>query len=170
MGFGGPRGGGFGAHGFGGAGPATGFGGGLAPPGGGGFGAAPGRGFGGRPGSVGGLLDAGTPSAALVTLLQTGASGCRWAAATVGANSAAGVQLASGEPIMAIGGFNGTDPTPTLAQFKALVAAGQIHYFLGSGGGGGFGRGSDSSIATCVARHFTAQTAGGVTVYDLTEQ
>ena len=62
----------------------------------------------------------------------------------MGANSAAGVQIASGQPILAIGGFNGSDPTPTLGQFKAYVAAGKIHYFLASGGGGrggfGFGR------------------------------
>ena len=43
------------------------------------------------------------------------------------------------EPVMAIGGFNGTDPSPTLAQFQAYVRAGKIHYFLASGGGG-FGR------------------------------
>ena len=45
-------------------------------------------------------------------------------------NNAAGYQLASGEPVMAIGGFNGTDPAPTLAQFEQYVAAGKIHYFI----------------------------------------
>ena len=35
---------------------------------------------------------------------------------------------------MAIGGFNGSDPSPTLAQFKAWVAAGRIHYFIAGGG------------------------------------
>jgi 4-amino-4-deoxy-L-arabinose transferase-like glycosyltransferase len=147
-----------------------------APPGGGLF-AAPGAGggapaFGGgarpRGGGLGGLLDASTPNAALVRLLQSGASGYRWAAATVGANSAAGVQLASGEPIMAIGGFNGTDPTPSLAQFEADVAAGRVHYFL-AGGARGFagGRGTSSAIASWVEQHFTSTTVGGVMVYDL---
>ncbi|GMA86874.1 hypothetical protein GCM10025868_21240 [Angustibacter aerolatus] len=37
---------------------------------------------------------------------------------------------------MAIGGFNGSDPAPTLAQFQAYVAAGEIHWVIGSGGGG----------------------------------
>jgi hypothetical protein len=62
-------------------------------------------------------------------------------ASTVGANSASGYQLASGQPVMAIGGFNGTDPYPTLAQFEALVAKGEVHYFIPGGGGlgGGFG-------------------------------
>ena len=145
---------------------------GFAPPAGGaqGFGGTPPGGGPRSRGGLGGLLDTATPSAALVTLLRAGASQYTWAAAAVGANSAAGVQLASGEPIMAIGGFNGTDPTPTLAEFEAYVAAGKIHYFL-AGGGGGPGGGSSSSsgaIAAWVEQSFTAATVGGVTVYDLT--
>ena len=52
-------------------------------------------------------------------------------AAAVGSNNAAGYQLATGAPVMAVGGFNGTDPAPTLAQFQADVADGRIHYFVG---------------------------------------
>jgi hypothetical protein len=92
-------------------------------------------------------------------MLRQDASRYRWVAAAVGANSAAGVQIAAGEPVMAIGGFNGTDPAPTLAQFQQDVAAGKIHYFISSGSG---------SIETWVAAHFKAQTVGGMTVYDLT--
>ena len=67
----------------------------------------------------------------------------------------------------------GTDPTPTLAQFKAYVAAGKVHYFLSGGSGRGAGGGiggsaSSSAITTWVASHFTAKTVGGVTLYDLT--
>ena len=95
-------------------------------------------------------------------------------AATTGANSASGYQLAADEPVMAIGGFNGTDPAPTLAQFQRYVAEGKIHYYLGGGGfgpGGGSSTTSNSSaIATWVAAHFTATTVDGVTVYDLTNQ
>jgi 4-amino-4-deoxy-L-arabinose transferase-like glycosyltransferase len=156
-GFGGPPPGGF----AGGAGGRGGFG-----PGAGRFGA------GGGGGALGGLLDAGTPSKALVTLLQKNASGYRWVAAVVGANSAAGLQLGTGDAVMAIGGFNGTDPTPTLAQFEADVAARKIHYFVSGGqgaGAGGAGGSSDSSaIATWVADHYKSETVGGVTLYDLT--
>jgi len=93
-----------------------------------------------------------------------------WVAAAVGSNSAAGYQLATEEPVMAIGGFNGSDPTPTLAQFQAYVAAGDIHYFIASGGfGGQMGGSNDSSqIAAWVEANFTAQTIGNTTVYDLT--
>ncbi len=123
---------------------------------------------GGVPGGLGGSTQV---SSALTTLLKNGAAGYRWAAATVGAESAAPYQLASGEPIMAIGGFNGTDQAPTLAQFEKLVAAHEIHYFIGSGRGGfgGGSSGTSSQIAAWVASHFTSQTVGGQTIYDLTK-
>ena len=89
-----------------------------------------------------------------------------------GSNSAAGYQLAAGAPVMAIGGFNGTDPAPSLAQFEKYVAAGKIHYYISGGRGGGFGSSSTTSvssqIATWVEAHFTSSTIGGETVYDLT--
>jgi 4-amino-4-deoxy-L-arabinose transferase-like glycosyltransferase len=125
---------------------------------------------GGGRGGAGGLLDAGTPSAALVTLLKEGSSGYRWTAAAVGSNTAAGIQLGSGEPIMAIGGFNGSDPAPTLAQFKSWVASHKIHYFIASGGGFGTAQGGSnvsSQITSWVEANFTAQTVGSTTVYDL---
>jgi hypothetical protein len=68
---------------------------------------------------------------------------------------------------MAIGGFNGTDPTPTLAQFERYVAQGRIHYFIGSGGFGG-GSGASTQIAGWVEQHFSSTRVDGVTVYDLT--
>jgi hypothetical protein len=95
-------------------------------------------------------------------------------AATVDSNSAAGYQLATGQPIMAIGGFNGTDPAPSLTQFETWVRQGRIHYFVASGGGrtGGFGgAGSGSTVASAITAwveaHFTSTTVDGVTVYDL---
>ncbi|HYJ75101.1 MAG TPA: glycosyltransferase family 39 protein [Kineosporiaceae bacterium] len=145
---------------------------GFAPPG---F-TAPGLAGGGR-GGLGGLLDTSTPDSALVQLLQQDTTST-WAAAAIGSNSAAGVQLASGRPIMAIGGFNGSDPSPTLAEFQADVAAGKIHYFLAPGGGGfgggpgggqGGNSGTASQITSWVESTFTSTTVGGVTVYDLTQ-
>jgi 4-amino-4-deoxy-L-arabinose transferase-like glycosyltransferase len=96
----------------------------------------------------------------------------KWAAATSGDQSAASLELASGgKAVMAIGGWSG-DPVPTLAQFKAYVAAGQIHYYISGGGAGGAGGspgGSTSSeISSWVASNFTATTVGNTTVYDLT--
>ncbi len=121
-------------------------------------------------GGGGGLLDASTPSADLVALLTADDDQYTWVAATVGAQSAAGYQLATGDPVMSLGGFNGSDPYPTLAEFKALVHAGEVHYFIagGTGGGGNAGGSSMSEISSWVSSTFASQTVGGVTVYDLT--
>lgn len=149
----------------------------------GGFGGGPGGGFGGatggattQTGGVGGLLAGSTSTTAVTAMLLEDAESYDWVAATIGANSAAGYQLATGESVMPIGGFNGSDPSPTLEQFQSYVAEGRIHYFIAGGGGlgGGGGMGGpgggndDSEISTWVAENFTAQTVDGVTVYDLT--
>jgi 4-amino-4-deoxy-L-arabinose transferase-like glycosyltransferase len=121
-------------------------------------------------GGAGGLGGNTQVSSAITTLLTSGAAGYQWTAATVGAESAAPFQLASGKPIMAIGGFNGTDPTPTLAAFKALVAAHKVHYFIGTNQGSfGGGSGTSSQITSWVTAHFTSTTVGGVTIYNLTK-
>ncbi|RZU75156.1 dolichyl-phosphate-mannose-protein mannosyltransferase [Micromonospora kangleipakensis] len=122
-----------------------------------------------RGGGMGGLLDAREPSAELKSLLAADADAYTWVAATIGSNNASGYQLATQRPVMAIGGFNGSDPSPTLAQFQRYVADGKIHYFIG---GGGFrangGSSASQEIASWVAESFTAKTVDGVTVYDLT--
>ena len=70
---------------------------------------------------------------------------------------------------MPIGGFNGSDPSPTLAQFQQYVAEGRIHYFIGGGGmGPGDSGGSGAQISEWVAQNFAATTVDGATMYDLT--
>ena len=79
---------------------------------------------------------------------------------------------------MAIGGFNGSDPAPTLAQFQHYVRDGKVHYFIVGGGGGGSrgaggfggpGGNTSSEISTWVTRHYNSRTIDGVTIYDLTQ-
>ncbi|HEX3258740.1 MAG TPA: glycosyltransferase family 39 protein [Pseudonocardia sp.] len=122
-------------------------------------------------GGVGGLLGSPTPSAQVVALLQFDGGDFTWAAAAVGSNTAAGYQLATQLPVMAVGGFNGTDPSPTLAQFQELVAARRIHWFVGGGAGSGRSQsgGSDDAarIAAWVQQSYTPTTVGGTTLYDL---
>ncbi|MGV8965002.1 MAG: ArnT family glycosyltransferase [Cellulomonas sp.] len=111
----------------------------------------------------------------IATLLEDDDS-FTWVAAATGAENAASYQLATERSVMPIGGFSGSDPSPTLQQFQDDVTNGQIHYYLASGSGGpGGGRGpgggdagAAGSIATWVAASFTAQTVDGVTMYDLT--
>jgi len=128
---------------------------------------------------MGGLLNATTPDTEVVSALSADASSYRWVAAAIGSQSAAGLQLGTGLPVMAIGGFNGSDPSPTLAQFQQYVAAGDIHYFAGGassgpgggmgGGPGGGGTGTGTQISAWVAANFTQVTISGSTFYDLTQ-
>ncbi|MFF4307509.1 glycosyltransferase family 39 protein [Streptomyces sp. NPDC001601] len=142
-------------------------------PGGGRTGEAGGTG-GRMGGGAGGLLNGATVSSEAKALLQKNSSQYTWAAAAVGAQNAASYQLSTGDAVMAIGGFNGTDPSPTLAQFEKYVAEGKIHYFISSGTGGGMMGGSSSGtasqISSWVEKNFKKVTVGSSTFYDLTQK
>ncbi|MEV6650005.1 glycosyltransferase family 39 protein [Streptomyces sp. NPDC051219] len=150
---------------------------GRVPQGGAPQGSADGR-EGGGGGAMGGLLGGTTVSSEVSAKLAENSGDYTWAAAAIGSQNAAGYQLATAAPVMAIGGFNGSDPSPTLAQFKEYVAESRIHYFIGGGGGGGGsgGRGAGagpggsagSSLSTWVTENFTPVTVDGITLYDLT--
>ena len=131
---------------------------------GGGFGAA---GRAGSDGADGGGGPGGeTSSAELTALLKS--SGAKWSAIVSGATQAASLELATGTSVIALGGWNGGDPYPTLAQFQAMVDRGEIGYFISGGMGGmGGGRGGNSEVATWVAANYQAQTVGNTTVYKL---
>ena len=99
-----------------------------------------------------------------------------WSAAIDRSSSAAALELATHTSVMAIGGFSGTDPTPTLAQFQDDVAHHRVAYYLAS-------RGTDDEdqdegvkdtrprvhddILRWVRTHFRESAVGGVTSYDL---
>ncbi|MFI5778787.1 glycosyltransferase family 39 protein [Nocardia sp. NPDC051570] len=130
-------------------------------------------GWGGMGGPLGGLFGSAAPGANIVAALEDNAGAYTWAAATTGSNSAATYQLATRLPVMAIGGYNGTDPAPTLEQFESLVAQHKIHYFIGGqmmgGRRGESSGGSDEAqkISAWVQSKYQARTIDGVTVYDL---
>ncbi|MDR6413629.1 glycosyltransferase family 39 protein [Pseudarthrobacter sulfonivorans] len=66
------------------------------------------------------------PPPEIVDRTRSASESVTWAAATVGAASAANLQLASGRAVLAIGGFDGTDPHPTLEEFQELVREGRV--------------------------------------------
>lgn len=122
----------------------------------------------------------GTSSSALNSLLVRTTT--KWSAIISGASSAADLELATGTNVIDLGGWSGSDPFPTLAQFKEMVAKGEVTYYIAGGGmGGGMGGGTGAgggatsgsgtsgseSIATWVAANFTATTVGNSTVYKL---
>ncbi|AKK29859.1 glycosyltransferase family 39 protein [Mycobacterium sp. EPa45] len=126
----------------------------------------------GQGGPPGGMFDAPRPGAALTASLRQDAGQFTWAAAVVGSSNAAGYQLATGLPVMAVGGFNGTDPAPTLEQFQAYVSQRRIHWFIRADMPGFmFGNRSGSDAAEQVQRwvsaNFTPREVDSVTVYDL---
>ncbi|MFF6845209.1 glycosyltransferase family 39 protein [Streptomyces antimycoticus] len=138
-------------------------------PGGGGMGEG-----GRRGGGMGGLLDGQQVDARTEAKLEKNADDYTWAAAAIGSQNAASYQLATQKPVMAIGGFNGSDPSPTLAQFKEYVKQGKIHYFIssgtGMGGGPGGGQGTSSQITSWIEATYKKVTVGSTTLYDLTQK
>ena len=112
----------------------------------------------------------------LVSFLLENRHGTTWLAAVNSANESAPIQLSSGQPVMAIGGFNGSDSTLTLSQFKQLVKQGKVRYYVvnsgqgKSGGPGGMGGpGGNSEILSWVKSAGSKVDYGGTqyTVYDL---
>ncbi|MHC6592116.1 ArnT family glycosyltransferase [Arthrobacter sp. C152] len=108
------------------------------------------------------------PSVEVTALLQDSTSS-RWAAATYTAQDAALYALASGRPVIPLGGWLGNDPAPTLTQFKAMVRDDNVAYFiwqqtivdevpLGE---------EAVSITDWVRSNFRGETVDGVTLYDL---
>ncbi|GAA0257503.1 glycosyltransferase family 39 protein [Saccharothrix mutabilis subsp. mutabilis] len=110
----------------------------------------------------GGLRGPGTSSQVADLLRATTGT---WAAATVSAQSAASLSLASGKAVIGIGGWSGGDPAPTLEEFQRYVAEGRIGYFV-AGKQVGPDRGDDD-ISRWVAANFEATTVDGATVYEL---
>jgi 4-amino-4-deoxy-L-arabinose transferase-like glycosyltransferase len=156
------------------AGPSSGsgFGGAGGMPGAGALGGARagGSGAGGSRAAVG--MGAGgqtQTSAALVKALEAGAGHYRWVAAVSGSQSAATLELATGgDPVMAIGGFNGEGGHLSLAQFKRYVADGDIHYYIastgaGAGAGGLRGGGPPSAAGGAPSGATTGAPSGATT-------
>jgi 4-amino-4-deoxy-L-arabinose transferase-like glycosyltransferase len=108
-------------------------------------------------------------NAALAQLLK--GTDSRWAAASVGSMGVSSLELKTGASLMAIGGFTGSDNSPTLAQFQAYVADHEVRYFIGSDRGGPpHGRsGPAQEITEWVQKNFTPIDVGGTTVYDLSQ-
>ena len=146
-------------------------------------GPASGTGFGAAAGGAGGLGRGGPGTAStvdtgLVAYLEANQGDATYLVATVGAQSSASIIIATGKPVITIGGFNGGDPAPTLEQFRQLVAEGKVRYLLaggnaGPGGGGNGGQGSGSAITQWASQNGTQVAASEIgatsnaTLYDL---
>ncbi len=73
------------------------------------------------------------PTPRSVSYLEKHQGSAEYLVAVTGSQTAAPIILSTGKPVIAMGGFNGGDPAPTLAQFKTLVATGKVHYVVVGG-------------------------------------
>ncbi|MBT2418184.1 glycosyltransferase family 39 protein [Streptomyces sp. ISL-22] len=121
-------------------------------------GTAPGNGTSSRPGGMGGM--GGGASSELIAYLKKHQDGAKWLLAVTSSQSAAQLILSSGEPVISMWGWSGSDKAMTPARLKELVKKGELHYVqLGGGGmGGGPGGGSSvsSEVTAWVQEHGTA--------------
>ena len=130
-------------------------------------------------GAGGGMGGGSAVDRTLISYLESHQGSATYLVAGFGSGSTESLIIATGKPVMTIGGFSGSDPAPTLAQFRAMVRSGAVRYVLiggqgGGPGGGGFGggpggNGAASSISAWVTAHGTTVNYGGTgsTLYDV---
>jgi 4-amino-4-deoxy-L-arabinose transferase-like glycosyltransferase len=88
-------------------------------------------------GNFAGAGDNGGTNQALVSFLLANQGNAKYIVATPSSMTADGIILATNKPVMALGGFGGSDPILTTDQLAALVSNGTVRYFLlGSAGAG----------------------------------
>ena len=130
--------------------------------------------LGGGPGGGGGLQ--GGVSKRVIAYLEAHQGSAKYLVAGVGSQTTASIIIQTGKPVVTIGGFNGSDPAPTLAQLERMVASSELKYVLlssggfGGGGPGGLSSGSAQSISSWVKQHGKAVTglgSSGATLYKL---
>ena len=99
----------------------------------------------GRPGGPGGMGGPGRPNgsldANLIVFLEANRGSAKWLVAMPSAMTAGRLIIDTGEPVMALGGFSGTDQIVTAESFAALVKAGAVRFVYLGGPGGGMGGG-----------------------------
>jgi 4-amino-4-deoxy-L-arabinose transferase-like glycosyltransferase len=120
-----------------------------------------GNGFGGG--------DGGNADQAVIDYLVANQGRATWIVAVSGANSAGSIQLTTGQPVMAMGGFTGSDPAPSIEQLQSYVTSGRLRFvLLGGGVGGGRGGPGDSSgsVSEWIASSCTVVKDVSSSLYD----
>lgn len=123
-----------------------------------------------RPAWAAGVAIGNKPTPGLAAVLRKAPSGCTWAAATYPGQTAARFQLEVGRPVIALGGFAGVDPSPTLPQFQDWVASGRVCFLVEQPEQLAVPGNSQElrSIQEWVSKNFRAEKIDGVSVYRLT--
>ena len=119
----------------------------------------------GLPGDGGGV-GGDTADKALLDYLVSNRGKAVWIVAAHSAQDAGSIELATGLPVMAMGGFTGSDPAPTLDQFKAYVASGDLRFVLSGSSGGGPGGGVSDVSSWVAASCKVVDYGGSSSLYD----
>jgi len=101
----------------------------------------------------GGMGGGSQVSSEMITYLKKHQDGATWLLAVSTDQTASSIILESGQPVISMGGWSGSDNAMTLAKLKSLVKSGKLHYIIVSSDGG---QGTNSAIATWVKAHGTA--------------
>ena len=117
---------------------------------------------------------------ALVSYLESHQGKTKFLVATPSAGTAESIILSTNKPVMALGGFSGSDPILTTSDLQALIRNGTVRFFLintprstgdlvdqlpeqfrnvFSGRGGGFGGFGQSALTSWVSSHCSAVPA-----------
>lgn len=107
------------------------------------------------------------PDRQLTAVLTSARSHSRWLAAVVSSRIAADDELATGDPVMGIGGYHGTLSVPSLRTFQRDVDRGMIRFFVTTPGVAASPATSGDRITRWVRTNFPSRTIGGARVYDL---
>jgi 4-amino-4-deoxy-L-arabinose transferase-like glycosyltransferase len=75
----------------------------------------------------------------LVDYLEIHRGSAAYLVAVTGSQTAAQFIVLSGLPVIAMGGYTGWDPAPTLDAFEHLIASGKVRYVYAEDGGAAFG-------------------------------
>lgn len=94
-------------------------------------------------------MDNASVNTKLIKYLEKHNAGADYLFATTDSNTAAPYIIKTKKAVMAIGGYSGSDPAITLAQFKKLVKEGKVKYFLASG----MGKGGNNDIVQWVEKN-----------------
>jgi 4-amino-4-deoxy-L-arabinose transferase-like glycosyltransferase len=84
-------------------------------------------------GNVGGRNQANTTNTKLISYLETNQGNAKFLVAVPSSMSADSIILATNKPVMAMGGFSGSDPILTTNQLSMLIAHGTVRFFLLNG-------------------------------------
>jgi 4-amino-4-deoxy-L-arabinose transferase-like glycosyltransferase len=105
--------------------------------------------------SAGGFGGSSNVNTALIRYLEAHKGSAKYLVAVVSSNEADSIILATNQPVMALGGFSGSDPILTTAQLATLVKNGTVRFFLLNGSGGGGPGGGQSTLTTWIKQHGT---------------